>query len=375
MCIECKHGVITRRTTGTFGYHAWGTVTKLTDGTLVAGCSGGRIYHVCPFGKSMLFFSHDDGETWSSPMIVNDTWMDDRDVGLTALPNGGLLMSWFSLDYDILDKNDAGLRKIYSESEYRLVQAYRDSVYCNPEQKPGSYIRISKDGGMTWGDPIKVPVSSPHGPVLLKDGSLLYLGKQRNGDTEDDQRAVVAYRSADEGQTWEELGCVPLMEGSDWSYFYEPHAIELSSGRILGAIRFDRGKGKSIDERYKQLTIVLTWSDDGGRTWSEPCCMDICGSPPHFMRHSSGAILMSYGRRETGKQSERVAISWDEGETWSQDIAIFSDVPDWDMGYTSTVELSDGSLLSAYYQKYKEGDQIDKKTSFLYTKWKLPEKD
>jgi len=44
------------------------------------------------------------------------------------------------------------------------------------------------------------------------------------------------------------------------------------------------------------------------------------------------------------------------------------------MGYASTVELSDGSLLTAYYQKYREGDKVDKKTSFLYTKWTLPER-
>ena len=60
---------------------------------------------------------------------------------------------------------------------------------------------------------------------------------------------------------------------------------------------------------------------------------------------------------------------------WPQDVVVFDNVPDWDMGYPSTVELQDGSLLTAYYQKYQEGDVIDKKASFLYTKWQLPSKE
>lgn len=371
--MQTKNGIISRRTTGTFGYHAWGTVTKLTDGTLVAGCSGGRVYHVCPFGKSMLFFSHDDGETWSAPMIVNDSWMDDRDVGLTALPNNGLLMSWFTLGYDILDERDAILKTIYSESEYQLVNAYRAAAYCDPEQTPGSFVRLSRDGGMTWGEPVRVKVTAPHGPILRKDGSLLYLGK--SADVPSEAGDVIAYRSVDDGQTWEELGHVPQMQGASLKYMCEPHAIELESGRILGAIRYEGGSFKDRDQRYRQWTILLTWSDDGGITWNEPYAMDVCGSPPHLMRHSSGAILMSYGVRTTGEQSERVKISWDEGKTWTQDVVVFDNVPDWDMGYPSTVELQDGSLLTAYYQKYQEGDVIDKKASFLYTKWQLPSKE
>ena len=43
---------------------------------------------------------------------------------------------------------------------------------------------------------------------------------------------------------------------------------------------------------------------------------------------------------------------------------------DGDLGYPSTVELDDGSLMTVYYQKYED----DKKTSLLYTKWRLKNK-
>ena len=37
-------------------------------------------------------------------------------------------------------------------------------------------------------------------------------------------------------------------------------------------------------------------------------------------------------------------------------MLLFDDAPDTDLGYPSTVELSDGSLLTVYYQKYA-GDE------------------
>jgi hypothetical protein len=56
-----------------------------------------------------------------------------------------------------------------------------------------------------------------------------------------------------------------------------------------------------------------------------------------------------------------------DGETWSDEKVIFDNAPDNDLGYPSTVELSDGSLLTVYYQKYKAGE----KCSLLYTKWNI----
>ena len=47
-------------------------------------------------GKTLLFKSWDGGRTWSVPMVVNDTWLDDRDVGLLYLGGKTILLTWFS---------------------------------------------------------------------------------------------------------------------------------------------------------------------------------------------------------------------------------------------------------------------------------------
>ena len=46
------------------------------------------------------------------------------------------------------------------------------------KRQGGSYIRISEDGGASWGEAVKVPVSAPHGPIQLKDGSLFNIGRE-----------------------------------------------------------------------------------------------------------------------------------------------------------------------------------------------------
>ena len=41
-------------------------------------------------------------------------------------------------------------------------------------------------------------------------------------------------------------------------------------------------------------------------------------------------------------------ISTDDGQTWEQAIVLRDDGPDGDLGYPASVELADGSILTAY---------------------------
>ena len=364
-----KHGIISRVTGGAFRYHGWPTVAKLTDGTLAVGASAHRMWHVCPFGKNYLYLSRDEGKTWSVPLVVNDSWMDERDVGLCALPNNGLLMTWFNHNYDILDVRAESLARTYTPEELNFVNAYRAVALQDPNNKPGCHVRVSHDGGWTWDEETRLTISSPHGPILMNDGTLLYFAKTGERDLDGNRypvRPIVAWRSTDEGKTWEKVGQPPEPADVGWEGCYEPHAIQLPNGRIVGVIRY---------EAPKVLTMYVTYSDDNGKTWTVPQPMGTKGAPPHLLLHSSGALLCSYGRRVAGDFSERVLVSYDGGESWELDLCINDQAPDWDLGYPSTVELSDGSLLTVYYQKYVDENGVaDSKASLLYTHWQLPER-
>jgi len=63
-------------------------------------------------------------------------------------------------------------------------------------------------------------------------------------------------------------------------------------------------------------------------------------------------------------------VSRDLGKTWEEYI-LDERSDSYDLGYPSTVELGDGSLLTVYYQHFP-GDSY---CSILSTRWKLAEKN
>lgn len=357
--IPCTNGIVYRKTDGLLRYQGWPSVCADGDGVLYAVCSGYRMNHVCPFGKSLLFISRDQGKTWSNPIVVNDTVLDDRDTGIVWLGGKKLLITWFIHPAHIyLDHYAEGMMNACTPAEAPTMRAGIDNLenYRDQPELGGSFIRLSEDGGMTWGETIRIPVSAPHGPNVLSDGRLLYVGKQMYSDAEPEGN-VAAYESTDGGHTWNRIGTIPFPEGTEANCFHEPHVIELEDGSLLAALR---SEGKLA------FSVYLTRSYDGGRTWSIPEATGFIGSPPHLLRHSSGAIICTYGRR-TAPFGERAAVSYDGGKTWPVEYVLRDDAPHGDLGYPCTAELPDGSLFTVYYQPYAP----EEKDSLLYTHWSL----
>jgi hypothetical protein len=57
-----------------------------------------------------------------------------------------------------------------------------------------------------------------------------------------------------------------------------------------------------------------------------------------------------YRRARFGNQAR---LSADQGRTWSEPLIISGDGKGGDLGYPSTVELEDGSLLTVWYESLK----------------------
>ena len=366
---ETIRGRVSPRATGWFDYHGWPSVCKDERGVLYATASAFRMSHVCPAGKNAMYISYNEGKTWSPPIIVNDTFADDRDMGIVYLGDGKLLVSWFSVGnedfYDHIQEypwfGDAhkAITKGFGTA-LRDLDPEEFAKYC------GSFVKVSNDYGITWSDPVKVPVTAPHGPCVCKDGTIVYLGNVMSlADEEGEGRPhVTACVSRDGGYTWEIAGKVPNGDIITSANTFEPHVTELPDGRLLGAIRVH------CNELDPFFTVFTTYSDDKGKTWSTPKCIGVDGMPPHFMVHSSGAVICSYSCRTWGQISERAVVSYDGGETWEEDYILNDNINhdrQRDMGYPATVELPDGSLYTIFYQALPE----DWHTSILSTRWKL----
>ena len=370
--LQAEHGVVADYADEFFGYFGWPTVARMEDGTLIVSSSGLRNYHVCPFGRTVICRSSDDGRTWTSPRVINDTPLDDRDSGIISLGGRMLLVTWFSVDARGAKPSEYEMGLSPQDAE-RWRQGLSNMTDEATERYGDSWVRTSDDGGLTWGKPVRVPVSSPHGPNRLANGDLVYLGKTVAPDEIGqimNTGSIGLVRSGDGGRTWTPLSSVPLPDGLDVGYFHEPHVVELGDGRLLGLIRYDPNHHDYGNRQPGQTDFQMcqTISNDGGKTWSRAEVMDFHGSPPHLLMHSSGILVTTYGYRDR-PYGIRAMVSQDDGETWRYDYILRDDGPHPDLGYPSSVELGDGSILTVYYQ---QPSGVDDKCALLWSRWSLP---
>lgn len=160
-----------------FGYFAWPTVARLPDGSLATVCSGFRMRHVCPFGKAVISFSRDDGKTWSRPAPVIDTPLDDRDAGICVYGKNIIVTSFNNTPDFQRQRAEINISKGDNGTSMRFIQGYfgmypEDAV----EKYFGSTYKISRDGGVTFEEMKRSPVTTPHGPFLYGD-KVMWVGK------------------------------------------------------------------------------------------------------------------------------------------------------------------------------------------------------
>lgn len=335
------------------GYFAWPTVSLLQNGKIAVGASGFRLEHVCPFGKAVISFSSDGGETYTLPAPVIDTPLDDRDAGICTFGKSGVIFTSFN--------NSAEMQREYNqENEY--VQNYINTITKEDEEKYlGATFRISRDFGVTFGKIYRSPVTSPHGPTELKDGTVLWAGTRF-----DDVFGGIEIRRLDTESGETEL--IGRITASDNKYVLnEPNMLELPNGRLICHMRCENSElfNGGSEELF---TVFQSVSDDGGKTWSAPEMLldETGGAPPHLIMLSSGILLCTYGRRKM-PYGIMAMVSCDGGESWEKDIRIYENTASDDIGYPSTVELDDGTLITVFYAT----DAENKPCNIMQQKWRI----
>jgi hypothetical protein len=319
-------------------YHGWPTLARRASGELLVAWSGGREAHICPFGRVELMRSTDDGRTWSYPQVLMDSPIDDRDAGVCETAAGSLLATTFtSLAYQaILDR-----AKGWPEERLERWRAVnRRASAAQRQALLGCWMLRSTDGGMTWSAPCRVPLNSPHGPVAISGGRLLYAGKQ----LWEPGKKVGVCDSSDDGLSWRWLADIPARPGDAVEQYHELHAVEAAGGALIVHVR-NHNKADGGETLQSEST-------DGGRTWSVPRPIGVWGLPSHLLRLRDGRLLMTYGYRRApfGNQAR---LSQDHGRAWSEPITISDDGASGDLGYPSTVELASGELLTLWYEQLR----------------------
>ena len=348
-------------------YHGWPTVARRANGELWVTWSGGRESHVCPFGQVHSMTSRDDGATWSWPRVLLDSATDDRDSGVIETARGTLLVTTFtSLAYEAhLQKQTAfaqlsakgwAMAKMSPEQLARWNACQARLSDAERKAELGQWLIRSTDGGRSWSTRLPTIVNSPHGPIQLRDGRLLYAGKQLWTD----DKKIGVCESTDDGQTWRWLAEIPTRTGDKAvNGYHELHAVEAKDGALIAQIR-NHSKNNTGE-------TLQTESTDGGKSWSEPHATGVWGLPSHLLKLRDGRLLMTYGHRRApfGNQAR---ISADNGRSWGEAMIVSGDGIGGDLGYPSSVELADGSLLTVWYEQMKQPS----KAVLRQARWNLP---
>lgn len=363
----------------------WPTVTVDENDKVYIVGSGCRMTHVDPFGATVLVTSEDGGNTFSKPRQISNTVKDDRDAGITYLGEGKFLVSYFTPNGKsyLPDGEDYGVLKLSSSGGSSASwQAASWTAYGEPvggingtyvsllkyvirtdssyDMDNHSYVIKSTDYGETWNvtpyelkgssysaevqnmnrnykitEPgTEVPVSTPHGPVKLSDGTVCWVGKVLS-PVDLAFAEIAAYVSHDEGDSWEYRGQVSIPCDYTKQDFQEPDITETLDGVLVCTLR-------SFD-------IFTAFSYDKGATWTTPKQAHLEGISHHIMTMPNGDLVLTSAYRYSPKKIY-VYVSEDGGRTWSQKGELSrSFKSDDDMGYPSSAYLSDGTIITAYY--------------------------
>lgn len=182
-------------------------------------------------------------------------------------------------------------------------------------------MKMSRDGGLTWGDRLPVPenwatsketptihrLTGPAGEKRLVLFSGLYPAR------------LSVFR--DDGRAW-----TPLEPMGDWGGIVVMSSVvplRTGRGRDMAMFhddgRFFRAGGSAV--KPPLFTLYKTFSKDGGLTWSRPEKVyesrEIQLCEPGVLRSPDGPELAALLRENSRTRNSFVIFSRDEGRTWS----------------------------------------------------------
>jgi hypothetical protein len=321
--------------------YGWPGITRAANGDILIAASE-RKFHVCPFGREVVVRSADNGRSWSLPQEVYDSELDDRDANLLTMPDGTIILSWFT--------STAFAGEPWEGRTARVTERMRDELI-------GSWFIRSSDHGKTWEKQARrMPTGMHISPVLLSDGSLISIGFE---DRLMEKRRLCAYKSFDGGETWTEAAKI----GDESMMLNENHVLDVGNGRLIGLFR-------KCNDCLRQAV-----SDDYGQTWSTPEPTGIKGYPAQMIKLHNGDILCVYGHRWQ-PYSIRGVLSHDNGTSW--DIENTFTIYEWedkpDMGYPSSLEIEPGEILTVFYCSRRgvvPWHEAVQPEGILYTRYRL----
>ena len=184
-----------------------------------------------------------------------------------------------------------------------------------------------------------MPVITP-----LSDGT--YIASQHVGESlGSSDNHIEVLRSTDKGTTWTNEGSIHGGLPQDGWCYRGPRISEVPDGRlVMECTRFEVDEEKNLfdveSEALQRPELVLFWSEDGGRTWTEPQIIPVDLDPKKYTWNGAGDLLQLAPDRwmyalETWKpegyegppdQKAAAMFSSDQGQTWGEFTVVADDL-------------------------------------------------
>ncbi|HLV36928.1 MAG TPA: sialidase family protein, partial [Spirillospora sp.] len=215
-------------------------------------------------------------------------------------------------------------------------------VYFADSEILAAWVCRSSDGGRTWDRSGRIDFMAglkvlpmPFGDIVhLPDGTLGVSLYGRDAVDPADGISAHLYVSQDQGRSWQHRSVIGAKN------YNETNLLVLNSGRLLAAAR-------TWDDHH----LEIFYSDDSGMTWTAGGNVSLAGQhPAHLLELNDGRVLLVYGLRNPGLYGVAARFSNDGGRTWGlPHVLVDLGGSKIDCGYPASVQLKDGTLVTAYY--------------------------
>lgn len=336
------------------------TLVRFDDGELLCAPFLSHLHEECtpPMREEHIVFlsSGDDGRTWREvgPRIPG------REARLQLLADGTLVTTCHLLGYDL---NNTGTCLMGFRRSTDRGRTWETQWMTVEDLQPGAkQVLVSRN-----------VLEMPDGSILLGVSSYW------PGDVSFPCRNWF-FRSTDSGKTWSEKMPVTVDYGSPINipFFSETDMHRFASGRIMCLSRFNARYPKRDTTAPPGLeggTHLRIFSlDESTMTWTEEGeFLDYHNVHPQLLELRDGRLLCSYGVRYFPFGAQAV-LSADEGRTWDVDHPYIISWFSWNSscGYPHSVEMPDGSILTAYTTRRYPGDRDEEEELFSeVVRWQL----
>ncbi|ODS82779.1 MAG: hypothetical protein ABS46_08030, partial [Cytophagaceae bacterium SCN 52-12] len=211
-----------------------------------------------------------------------------------------------------------------------------------------SHFYYSYDRGKQWNGPYRFP---QYGPGTTNRTSYIVNGKHDLlSFVSIGHGSVGLVRTTDGGISWEYMTTIgpDKSDPGTTGFLTMPSSVRLDASTLLTIIRQREDTGEDLLVAYRSADDGKTWQkladpvSDTGRN----------GSPPALLKLKDGRLCLAYAVRGKENQHSRMAlkISTDNGQSWSKEMVFREkDGANWDIGYPRMIQRPDGKLVVVYY--------------------------